>query len=37
MIFNARYGEFSINLQFVKLCKVHFWLDFLAYICSINV
>lgn len=27
-IFNARNGEFSTNLQFVKLCKVRFWLDF---------
>lgn len=31
------YGENGTNLQFVKLCKVHFGLIFLAYICSINV
>ena len=36
-IFNWGYGENGTNLQFVKLCKVRFWLDFLAYICSINV
>lgn len=30
-------GGNGTNLQFVKLCKVRFWLDFLAYICSINV
>lgn len=30
-------GKMVQICNFVKLCKVHFWLDFLVYICSINV
>jgi len=26
-----------LSLQYVKLCKIHFWFDFLLYICSMNI